>query len=456
MQARGGRRAAAPRQSPAPRQPARARRGAEHRGVPAAAQAPAVERRGSGGEASTTAAAGTGVLLPLRPRRCWAPRTAPSFRDACAVVDIPLSAFEQAPPPGCVTIAVGVAGVNGGCETFRARGEHWFAGNADAAAGFALGAEGVGVVVDKGIGCVEDPDDPGFLPLGARVAFVGGAFSEAVILPETSCFRVQSCGAAAAALMISGSFASCGVFASAGAVREGDTVLVMAAAGGGGHFFVQMAKRAGARHVVAVCGGEEKAAAVRSLCCADRIIDHRAEDVGAVLAEEYPDGIDVAYEGVGGLMFEAALANMARGGRLMVAGYISSYPHTYAAAPPRPSRYISKHTGMIENIFWRGHELELDGVRITSKLWAPSTDERRACRRRAFELAATGAITPLIDRSRFVGVESVADAVDYMLSGQSIGKVVVDINPEVLDVRSHHRGETDGRAPSALDPEYFI
>ena len=289
-------------------------------------------------ETSTATPAGGTVLLPLRPRRCWAPRTGKSFRDVCTVVDIPLSAFEQEPPAGCVTIAVGAAGVNGGCETFRARGEHWFAGNAEAETGFALGAEGVGVVVDKGIGCIDNPDDPRYLPLGARVAFVGGGFSEAVILPEESCFRVQSCSAEAAALMISGTFACCGIDASIGKVRDGDTVLVTAAAGGGGNFFLQMAKRAGARHVIATCGGEEKAAAVRSLCCADRIIDHHIEDVGAVLADEYPSGIDVAFEGVGGSMFEAALANMAPGGRLMVAGTVQSSPPCQRAAWEPPYR----------------------------------------------------------------------------------------------------------------------
>lgn len=41
------------------------------------------------------------------------------------------------------------AGINGGCETFRARGEHWFSGNRTAGE-FSLGAEAAGVIVAVG------------------------------------------------------------------------------------------------------------------------------------------------------------------------------------------------------------------------------------------------------------------------------------------------------------------
>ena len=48
-----------------------------------------------------------------------------------------------------VVVKVHYAGVNGGCETFRARGEWAFARNRDASE-FALGAEGSGTVVATG------------------------------------------------------------------------------------------------------------------------------------------------------------------------------------------------------------------------------------------------------------------------------------------------------------------
>ena len=42
-----------------------------------------------------------------------------------------------------------------------------------------------------------------------------------------------------------------------------------------------------------------------------------------MLAAEYPDGMDVIYEGVGGAMQRAAYASLAPGGRMLVVGYIS-------------------------------------------------------------------------------------------------------------------------------------
>ena len=63
-----------------------------------------------------------------------------SFRSVAKVVELPMPTLDE----GEVLVKVVYAGVNGGCETFRARGEFAFVGNKDAADGFALGAEGVG------------------------------------------------------------------------------------------------------------------------------------------------------------------------------------------------------------------------------------------------------------------------------------------------------------------------
>jgi len=40
----------------------------------------------------------------------------------------------------------------------------------------------------------------------------------------------------------------------------------------------------------------------------------------------------------------------------------------------------------------------------------------------------SGAVQAWVDPTPFVGLESVADATDFMLSGASIGKVVVDLS----------------------------
>lgn len=44
-----------------------------------------------------------------------------------------------------------------------------------------------------------------------------------------------------------------------------------------------------------------------------------------MLCEEYPRGIDLVYESVGGTMFETCVDALAVGGRLVVIGFISGY-----------------------------------------------------------------------------------------------------------------------------------
>ena len=58
-----------------------------------------------------------------------------------------------------------------------------------------------------------------------------------------------------------------------------------------------------------------------------------SQDVAQVLAEEYPQRIDIAYEGVGGPLRDAVVDNLAPGGRLLAVGYISGYPHTQTSNP---------------------------------------------------------------------------------------------------------------------------
>ncbi len=45
----------------------------------------------------------------------------------------------------------------------------------------------------------------------------------------------------------------------------------------------------------------------------------------AVLRSEYPKGVDVVYEGVGGAMFDNALNGLAPRGRLIIIGMMSQY-----------------------------------------------------------------------------------------------------------------------------------
>ena len=54
-------------------------------------------------------------------------------------------------------------------------------------------------------------------------------------------------------------------------------------------------------------------------------------------------------------------------------------------------------------------------------------EHRQACKQQAWDMYSDGRIKALVDEKQFRGLDSIPDAVDHMLSGQAIGKVVVAV-----------------------------
>lgn len=159
------------------------------------------------------------------------------------------------------------AGINGGCETFRVRGDYAFAGNR-AKPVFSLGAEGAGEVAAIG-------QDVKSLSVGQAVACNGAAsFAEYGITQAAMCTPVAAATPAAVALVLSAVTAAVALEVTAG-IKAGDVVLVTAAAGGTGHFAVQLAQLAGAR-VIAVTGSEAKKQKLQALGL-ERVINYKQE-----------------------------------------------------------------------------------------------------------------------------------------------------------------------------------
>ena len=102
-------------------------------------------------------------------------------------------------------------------------------------------------------------------------------------------------------------------------VRPGEDVLVIGAGSGVGSAAVQIARLHGAR-VIATAGTAAKLERARGLG-AHETIDHASEDVAArARALTGKKGVDVVFEHVGGPVFEAAVAALARDGRLVTCG----------------------------------------------------------------------------------------------------------------------------------------
>ena len=193
-----------------------------------------------------------------------------------------------------------------------------------------------------------------------------------------------------------------------GEMRTDETICISAATGGLGNIMTQLAVRAG-NHVIAICGNDAKAECLRDLGAA-RVIQYRREAVADVLRREYPDKLDLAMDSVGGEMFDALVDNLAPLGRLVVCGYTSDRV---------PTVTVEQHR-IYSKLYWKA-------ASVRGFMNYRFAEYAADARRRLLEMLADGAIRPLVDQSGFTGLESVTDAVEHLLAGKNIGKVVVDL-----------------------------
>jgi NADPH-dependent curcumin reductase CurA len=213
------------------------------------------------------------------------------------------------------------------------------------------------------------------------------------------------------ALLPSGYSAAIGLF-EIGELKPGETVLITAAAGGAGHLAVQLAKNHGC-HVIGTCGGADKVDLLRSLGC-DRVINYRDEDKDAVMRAEYPRGVDVALDGVGGSMFDFCTSHLAVRGRLVVIGYMEEYDSGPLVVP---------HPRIYAKIFFKSASVR---TFIVPHHYAVVPKYRNLC----LQQLAEGRLRPMLDTTQFVGLGSICDAVEHQKSGRNCGKAYVRVREQ--------------------------
>ncbi len=121
-------------------------------------------------------------------------------------------------------------------------------------------------------------------------------------------------------------------------IQEGDNVLVSGAAGATGSVASQIARIKGAGKVVGIAGGPEKCEWLVKTARLDAAIDYKNENVRSRIREEFPKGVDLYFDNVGGSILDDALLGMAERGRITVCGGISGYNDSTPA--PGPSNFM--------------------------------------------------------------------------------------------------------------------
>lgn len=345
------------------------------------------------------------VSLPIEFRKLIVHKLSNRFRDATKIVSVPLGAVKD----GHVLVKIIYAGVNASDVNYSAG---LYFGSQEKAASklpFDAGFEGVGILAAMGKGVTRED-----LVVGAPVAILNyGCFSEYYEVAAAHVIPVPAVIPEIVPMLTSGLTALLGL-EEAGKMRTGETVLVTAAAGGTGQFAVQLAKLAGNK-VVATCGGASKASLLRELG-ADRVIDYRTENVSEVLKREFPKGVDLVYESVGGDMFQTCLNALGIFGRLVIIGMVSQYQNG-------ESWGRSVYRGLCEKLLWKSQTLVGFFLNHHVNKWHPAVQ-------RLYKLYSDGKLKVAVDPTAFNSLEAVADAVDHLHSGHSIGKVVVKIQSQ--------------------------
>lgn len=321
-------------------------------------------------------------------------RLAGDFRSSTAIVEVPLAS----PGPGEVLIRNHYAGVNAIFDQNLCANRVRYV---DVAPPFDMGIEAVGEVVAIG-------DRVEGFRVGDPVATtkLGTGYREYQLADVGRVVRVREASPEILTLIPTGISAMVALERVAD-LRQGETVAVSAAAGGLGHIVVQLAKHAG-NHVVALTGSDEKAKLLRELG-ADRVINYREEPLAEVLAREYPRGLDIAYDSVGGDIFDAFLDNLAMYGRLIVSGHTSDFDKPVEDVP---------HPRAYHKLYWKSASIRA----FQNPAFREHFDDAA---RRILDLYYREELRVLVDPTPFQGLEAASDAVEYLLSGRNAGKVVV-------------------------------
>ena len=200
-----------------------------------------------------------------------------------------------------------------------------------------------------------------------------------------------------------------------GEPKPGETVVVAAATGAVGSVVGQIAKLKECR-VVGIAGGTEKCRYAVEELGLDACLDHRSPKLHDELAGACPKGIDVYYENVGGVVFDAVLPLLNTHARIPLCGLIA----TYNGDPAAEGKY---RTSQVMSILLK-KRIRIQGFIIFEDYGAHFGEFRK----QMTEWLEAGKIKYREDIVS--GLENAPEAFMGLLQGKNFGKLVVQVSAE--------------------------
>ena len=199
-----------------------------------------------------------------------------------------------------------------------------------------------------------------------------------------------------------------------GKPQPGETVVVAAASGAVGAIVGQIAKIKGCK-AVGLAGSPEKCDYVTNELGFDACVNHRDSDLAEQLSQACGDGIDVYFENVGGVVWEAVLPLFNMRARVPVCGLISHYNATgLPGAPNRVPELMFKvltHRLTLRGFIVRDYDNQQEEFLSNTANWLKDGKIRY--------------------REDFVdGLEKAPEALIGLLKGNNFGKLIVQVSPD--------------------------
>ncbi len=197
-----------------------------------------------------------------------------------------------------------------------------------------------------------------------------------------------------------------------GQPQPGETLVVAAATGAVGSLVGQIAKLKGCR-VVGLAGGQDKCRYAVEELGFDLCIDHKSPLMKQQLAEACPQGVDIYFENVGGVILEAVLPLLNSGARIPLCGLISQYNSTELPQGPDLSPWLLR-TLLTRRVTLKGFIIFDDYGHRYPEFAAQMS-----------QWLAEGKITYREDH--VAGLAQAPSAFIGLLTGKNFGKLVVDL-----------------------------
>lgn len=306
------------------------------------------------------------------------------------------------PKAGEVVVAMRAVGVNPLDNTFRS-GHIYFATPQNLPR--IGGQTGVGVVVESG-GSQFHAGDRVFVTGQGLGLTVDGTWREFVAVPAGGLIPVPAqLDDAHAAAFLAGAGYLTGYLAltELAKFKEGQTVLAPAIGSAVGMETVQIARRLGASKVISTASTTEKVELARADGY-EHVIDLSRETLkDGVMRITEGKGVDAVVDGVSGKLTSQALASLAFGGSLVIAGYAGG-------------REVDVD---VTDIIWKASSVH----GFSFRAFAPETIG--AAMRTIFGYLGEGALKPKI--SKTFPLEHAPEALRYLIESRPYGRVVMEV-----------------------------